>query len=223
MDFERLAIPVVSEDDDFAAIQKKLDQQSADLLAFLQENYNQVTLSLETNYRGVFESAGKRIEYVDFLQKEYLTYFAKVVTRVHDKQNSRELIRIINQFDYLFQIHDSIEDIYNTKKVMSQHYIELKSDILLIIRELSSQTLALFDEMTSQTESGPQKSIENLSRSIQEHIDDSHRALLSLLSDPLRKDAGALMTFITYSQRLKDKLINYVQTKNHRQQDKGSG
>ena len=223
MDFERLAIPVVSEDDDFAAIQKKLDQQSADLLAFLQENYNQVTLSLETNYRGVFESAEKRIQYIDFLQKEYLTYFAKVVTRVHDKQNSRELIRIINQFDYLFQIHDSIEDIYNTKKVMSQHYIELKSDILLIIRELSSQTLALFDEMTSQTESGPQKSIENLSHSIQEHIDDSHRALLSLLSDPLRKDAGALMTFITYSQRLKDKLINYVQTKNHRQQDKGSG
>ena len=40
-------------------------------------------------------------------------------------------------------------------------------------------------------------------------LDDANRKLLELMSDPLRKDAGTLTNFVTYSQRLKDKLENY--------------
>jgi phosphate:Na+ symporter len=37
--------------------------------------------------------------------------------------------------------------------------------------------------------------------------------LLTLLVDPTRVDAGALTNFITYSQRLKDKLTNFANLK----------
>jgi len=33
------------------------------------------------------------------------------------------------------------------------------------------------------------------------------------LSDPGRRDAGAIANFVTYSQRLKDKFINYSKTR----------
>lgn len=212
MDFQRLALPHLVEDDEFSGIKLKLNEQARQLLGFLQENYNQVTLSLETNYRSVFESAGKRIEYIDFLQKEYMAYFSKVVVLIKDEEQSRELMRIINQFDYLFQIHDSIEDLYNTKKVLSEKYLELKSDILLIIRGLSSETLALFDDLGKSIDGRQELDIQTLSQTMQEHLENRHRELLSLLADPLRKDVGALTNFITYSQRLKDKLIHYART-----------
>lgn len=210
MDFQRLVIPTFDSNDVFVDIKASLRQQADDLLLFLQENYNQVTLSLETNYRNVFESAGKRIEYVDFLHREYMAYFSRIVTQVHDEQDSRELIRIINQFDYLFQIHDSIEDLYNTKKIVSEQYLELKSDILLIIRALSSDSLALFDNIHRGLVTKEELNIEKLASDAQEALDTGHRQLLALIADPLRADAGALTNFITYSQRLKDKLINYA-------------
>ena len=172
-----------------------------------------VTLSIETNYRGVFDAAEKRIEYIEFLKKEYMGYFSKAIVRIGDAEQSRELIRIINQFDYLFQIHDSIKDLFHTKKVISEHYIELKSDILLLIRELSSQTLSLFDDLDKGLYKGEPFNIHTLSGEIQSHLDDANKELLSLLSDPVRRDAGALTNFITYSQRLKDKLINYAKSK----------
>ena len=43
------------------------------------------------------------------------------------------------------QIHDSIDDLFATKRSMNEQYIELESDVMLLVRELSGQTLALFD------------------------------------------------------------------------------
>lgn len=210
MDFQRLNLPTVTENDDFDTIRQALAEQANELLIFLQENYNQVALSLETNYRGIYESAGKRIEYIDFLQKEYVSYFARIVSLIQDEQQSRELMQMISRYDYLFQIHDSIEDIYNTKRVLSEHFLEPKSDILLIIREISSTTLLMFDHIGKGAENGSQPNIQTLSDDLQQDINQGNRTLLKLLADPLRKDVGALTNFITYSQRLKDKLLNYT-------------
>jgi len=210
MDYQRLSLPTVTETDDFDDIKQALDRQANELLLFLQENYNQVALSLETNYRGIYESAGKRIEYIDFLQKEYVSYFARIVSLIQDEQQSRELMQMISRYDYLFQIHDSIEDIYNTKRVLSEHFLEPKSDILLIIREISSTTLLMFDHIGKGAENGSQPNIQTLSDDLQQDINQGNRTLLKLLADPLRKDVGALTNFITYSQRLKDKLLNYT-------------
>jgi phosphate:Na+ symporter len=213
MDFERLELPVFDESLEFDAIRGSLERESSALLAFLQENYNLVTLSIETNYPGIAEAAGKRIDYIDFLKKEYMGYFSRVMSQARDEQESQELIRLINQFDYLFQMHDSINDLFDTRKVMSEHYIELKSDILLLIREMSNQTLVLFDLLRASAGSEDTQNLKQAAREMQTHLDAANRKLLSLLTDPERRDAGAMTNFITYSQRLKDKLVNYSKTR----------
>ena len=213
MDFERLKIPSLDKSLDFSTIRADLEKESDELLAFLQENYNIVTLSIETNYRGIFDAAGKRIEYIDFLKNEYMAYFSKVVSQLQNEEESKELIRIINQFDYLFQVHDSINDLYNTKKVMSEQYVELRSDILLLVREMSSRTLILFDNLKKGFGKDAMSEIMHSAEDVQQHLDATNKRLLPLLSDPGRRDAGAITNFVTYSQRLKDKLINYSKVK----------
>ena len=209
MDFDRIPLPVFSENDDFSTIRDNLKQDVIRLLLFLQENYKVVTLSIDTNYKGIFDAAEKRIEYVNFVKKEYLGYFSKVVTKVKEEEESKELIRIINQFDYLFQTHDSIDDLFSTKKIMIEHYIELKTDILLLIRDLTSQTHGLFSDIYKTLSQHENINIKQKSKELQTHLDEANKDLLTLLADPVRRDAGALTNFITYSQRLKDKLINF--------------
>ena len=146
----------------------------------------------------------------EFVKKEYLSYFSRVVTQIHDQQQSRQLVRLINQFDYLFQIHDSVNDLYQTRKVMSDHYIEPHSDILLLIRGISNRTLALFDELDTSLHDEDKQAIAEAAGEMQEHLDDAQRELLRMLVDPNRRDAGAMTNFVTFSQRLKDKLVNYA-------------
>ena len=206
MDFERLAIPTFNEQTAFETVKSDLRQNLADLLGFLQESYNLVTLSIESNYRSIFEASTKRMEYINFLEKEYVGYFAKAVTSVSDERESRELLRLHTQFDYLFQIYDSIEDIFNTKKAMSKHYVELKSDLLLMVRKLSSQTLVLFDDIRKPLIEGNQLDVTARAKELQEMLDEINRDLLPLLARPDRPDVGTLSNFVTYSRRLKDKL-----------------
>lgn len=210
MDFERLRLPAINDNDTYGDIRGNLQEEMRQLFGFLQENYNLVTLSIETNYRGIHDAAGKRIEYIAFLKREYLAYFSRIVSRVNDETESRDLMRIINRFDYLFQIHDSIVDLFDTRRMMSEQYIEVKSDILLLIREISSETLNLFDAIANPPGSDERISIMEDARTLQKHLDEANRRLLTLLSVPDRRDAGALTNFFTYSQRLKDKLINYT-------------
>ncbi|MDE2734242.1 MAG: Na/Pi symporter [Gemmatimonadota bacterium] len=210
MDFARLDIPTFNAQTAFATVKSDLRRNLADLLGFLQESYNLVTLSIESNYRSIFEASAKRMEYINFLEKEYVGYFAKAVTSVSHERESRELLRLHTQFDYLFQIYDSIEDIFNTKKAMSKNYVELKSDVLLMVRKLSSQTLALFDDIRKPLEEGNQLDIAARANELQAMLDEINRDLLSLLADPDRSDAGTLSNFVTYSRRLQDKLVSFA-------------
>ncbi len=210
MDFARLDIPTFNEQSAFETVKSDLRRNLADLLGFLQESYNLVTLSIESNYRSIFEASAKRMEYVNFLEKEYVGYFAKAVSSVSHERESRELLRLHTQFDYLFQIYDSIEDIFNTKKAMSERYVELKSDILLMVRKLSSQTLALFDDIHKSLAEGDQLDVTARANELQGMLDEINRDLLPLLADPDRSDAGTLSNFVTYSRRLKDKLVSFA-------------
>ena len=210
MDFARLAIPTFNKQSDFETVKSDLRQNLAELLAFLQESYSLVTLSIESNYRSIFEASAKRMEYINFLEKEYVDYFSKSVASVSHERESRELLRLHTQFDYLFQIYDSIEDIFNTKKTMSEHYVELESDVLLMVRKLSSHTLDLFDDIRKPLAEGNQLDIAARAEELQEILDEINRALLPLLAHPDRSDAGTLSNFVTYSRRLKDKLVNFA-------------
>lgn len=123
------------------------------------------------------------------------------------------MIRIINQFDYLFQIHDSIKDLFDTKKVADENFIELKSDVLVMVRDISSQTLGLFGDIQKHLSSTEHVDIKKASNDVQQHLNEVNKNLLVLFADPLRKDAGSLTNFVTYSQRLKDKLMNFYKVK----------
>jgi len=213
MDFDRMALPIYSKDDSFDVIKERLDNGIGQLFNFLQENYNLVTLSVETNYQGVYDAAEKRIEYVNFVKKEYMGYFSKAVATVLEENESKELMRRIHQFDYLFQVHDSINDLFNSKKVMRENYIELKSDILVMVRDLSGQTLDLFSGIQKELSEVEKIDIHSRSNELQEQIDEAKKQLFKMLADPLRDDVGTLTNFITYSQRLKDKLLNFYKIK----------
>nr|WP_297348348.1 Na/Pi symporter [uncultured Glaciecola sp.] len=214
MDFERIELPRLKENDNFASVKQTLDSSSEQLFRFLQENYNLVTLSIETNYKGVYDAAEKRIEYVNFLKNQYMHYFSSAVILINQKNESKALIKLINQFDYLFQIHDSITDLFEAKRVTNEKYIELKSDLLLLIRGLSIKTLDVFDEIASEMldmqNHTEKRLLTSKEKELQHEINDVNRSLLLLIADTSREDAGALINFVTYSQRLKDKLNNFA-------------
>jgi phosphate:Na+ symporter len=214
MDFERIEQPTLDENQTIEDLKEKLDKMSRQMFLFLQENYNAVTLSVETNYKGVYDAAEKRLEYVDFVKKQYLHFFTSAVTVINKEDESKVLMNMINQFDYLFQIHDSIKDLFESKRVMNEKYIELKSDLLLLTRGLAIETSEYFEDIATnlhKEDAHPQQSIIKARvKSLQQEIDSANRTLLSLMADPERKDAGALINFITYSQRLKDKLTNFA-------------
>jgi phosphate:Na+ symporter len=210
MDFERLPLPVFNAEAGFDEVKSGLEDNLARLLAFLQENYNLVTLSIESNYRSVLDVAARRIDYVAFLEKEHLSYFSRVVANVGDETESRQLLALVTRYDYLFQIHDSIEDLFNAKRTMIRHYIELKSDVLLMVRELSSQTLALFDDIRRSLDEDRATEVEEASKRLQVLLTEVDRSLLPLLADQDRRDAGALSNFVTYSRRLRDKLVTFA-------------
>ncbi len=210
MDFERLDIPTFKPDEGFEEVRERLERNLPPLLAFLQENYNLVTLSIESNYRSVFDASAKRIDYVSFLEREYVGYFSRAVAAVSDETESRKLLALITRYDYLFQIHDSIDDLFNTKRSMSKHYIELKSDVLLVVRELSSCTLGLFDDIHQGLVAGREPEVNARVKALQAALEQADRDLLPLLAHPDRRDAGALTNFVTYSRRLRDKLVNFT-------------
>lgn len=215
MDFDRLALPVYEAEQNFSEVKACLDEGSDKLFCFLQENYNLVTLSIETNYQGVYDAAEKRIEYVDFVKNEYMSYFSKIVSSVLDETESRELMKTIHQFDYLFQVHDSIKDLFHSKKVIKENYIELKSDILVMIRGLSSQTLNVFSGIHRDLTTVEKVDMKMLFETLQAQIDKENKAFFKMLADPLRHDVGTLTHFITYSQRLKDKLFTFYTLTDH--------
>jgi phosphate:Na+ symporter len=49
---------------------------------------------------------------------------------------------------------------------------------------------------------------------MQEGLNKANRELLAMMADSERRDAGALINFVTYSQRLKDKLVNFHKAHN---------
>jgi phosphate:Na+ symporter len=209
MDFDRIVIPSNDQEMSFDKHQSQLQSNLEKLYGFVQENYNLTTLSLETNYANITEATEKRLQYVDYLKRDLTRYFSRTVKLIDDEANSKEIIILFNQFDYLFQLHDSTRDLFETKRFLDQHYVELKSDTLSIVRAIAGDTIELFNAISIETFKAEEKNSNRVAMELQHRIDQSNRALLPLLTDASRTDAGGLVNFITYSQRIKDKLINF--------------
>ncbi|MDE0161941.1 MAG: Na/Pi symporter [Acidimicrobiaceae bacterium] len=208
VEFERLVIPTFDDQTAFKAVRSDLRRNRDDLLAFLRETYSMVSLSIESGYRSIYDTAAKRVEYVAFLEKEYVAYFSQAVTTVVDEKESQDLLELNTQFDYLFQIYDSIDDIFNTKRALTTNYVELRGDILLMVREVSNETLGLFDDISRSLLKQRRPDVAEHSRELKALLDSIHRDMLRLLAQPDRPDAGAMSNFVSYSRRLQDKLMN---------------
>jgi phosphate:Na+ symporter len=210
MDFERIEFPTYNPDLSFSEQHQRLEENLLGLLAFLQENYNLVTLSIESNYRNVHDAAQRRIEYVTYLEREVQAVFSRFIVSISDEEESRKLMNLFTRYDYLFQIEDSIEDLFNTKATMDKQYIELGSDVMLMVRELSSQTLRLFDNTHRALSQYEKPDLHDVSEDLYGTLDEVSSKLLRLMSDPQRQDAGVLSYFVTYSRRLQDKLQRFA-------------
>ena len=208
VEFERLVIPAYDDETAYETVRSDLQRNRDDLLDFLRETYSMVSLSIESGYRSIFDTAAKRVEYISFLEKEYVAYFSKAVTTVGDEEESRGLLELNTQFDYLFQIYDSIDDIFNTKRALTTSYVELGGDILLMVREVSNQTLGLFDDISRSLLKGRPFDVSEHSLEIRILMDTVDGDMLRLLAQSDRPDAGAMSNFVSYSRRLQDKLMN---------------
>jgi phosphate:Na+ symporter len=209
MDFERIDLPKHSPETPFAEQYQRLEENLLQLFAFLQENYNLVTLGIESNYRSVQEAAERRIEYIAFLERDVQATFSQFLVNTADEEESRQLMNLFTRYDYLFQIEDSIEDLFNTKVTMDKQFIELRSDVMLMVREVSSRTLHLFDMTYRALSDGQRPETHDASVELRGVIDAVNRDLLRLMRDPRRQDVGVLSHFLTYSRRVQDKLQRF--------------
>ena len=211
MDFARLDLDFFKRDDwDYPRMRKILAKRLRDLFFFVRENYNLVTLSIESNHRGLYGTVRKRMEYVDFVEAEFLELFSNILMDKLDEEQSKEMFKIIRRYEYIFQIHDSLKDLTKIKRKMDKRYIELGEDLLLMIRELSVETLAFFNKVSKAiVHEEDQVSIKQQARILRERIDTFNGDILKLISRPGRKDAGVILRLVSYSRRLQDKLISY--------------
>ena len=207
-DFQRLAAPAYPEQVPYEVIRNDLRLRRNDLLAFLRETYSLVSLSIESGYRSIADTAAKRLEHIANLEKEYVYFFSTAVTSVEHEDESVDLILMNTQFDYLFQVYDSIDDIFNVKQALSSNYIELQGDVLLIVRGVSTHTLTLFDEIQGSLVDSRRVNAAEKAREARVFLDQVNGDLLRLLARSDRRDAGTLSNLVTYSRRLQDKLVN---------------
>ena len=210
MDFVRLDLDFFKNDWDYSKMERILSKRLRDLFFFIRENYNLVTLSIESNDRGLYATVRKRMEYVDFVETEFLDFFSNVLMGRLDEQQSKEIFHIIRRYEYIFQIHDSLKDLTKIKRKMEKRYIEPKDDVLSMIRELSGETLTFFNEVSrSIVREENNVSMKQQARILRERIDTFNADILKLISQPGRKDAEVILRLMSYSRRLQDKLIRY--------------
>jgi phosphate:Na+ symporter len=210
MDFERFETTFMKEEHLSSEVLEFLNENQKKLYEFIQENFNLTTLSLETNYKSVLETTKKRIDYTDYVRKEFQSYFSHLISHSSDDSEIQKYIHVMNHYEYLFQLHDSVKDLLGIKENMDGNFIELKSDMILYLRELTSHLLTFFTVTRETIEK--KKSVEEFKKDahlIQEEINRFHKHLLRLIGQEERSDAGSLYHMVSSSQRLKDKLMNY--------------
>ena len=210
MDFVRLDLNFFKEDFDFPKMEKILAKRLRDLFFFIRENYNLVTLSIESKHKGIYDAVRKRMAYVEFVEAEFMDFFSSVLTDKLDASQFKKMLKIVRRYEYIFQIHDSLKDLTKVKKKADKRCIELKEDLLLMIRELSGETLSFFNKVSRAIvdEEGVD-SMKEQARILRNRIDTFNGDVLKIISRRGRKDAGIILRLMSYSRRLQDKLINY--------------
>lgn len=214
MDFERIDFSHIKESTNLDDVVDELMANETKLFNFIQENYNLVTMSIETNFKSIYETSLKRIDYVDYIRQELLVVISKVFGEKSSDESLPQYIQILDRYEYLFQLHDSIKDLVNINNAMKSEFIEIKSDVLYCLRELTSHFLTFFRETQDAIDKQmPKEQFKEISRVLKVEINSYQNSILRLMRDENRKDARSLYHMVTYSQRIRDKLINYYKVR----------
>lgn len=180
------------------------------LFIVLKENYKLSSLALESNYQSINIELQKRSEHFNYLQSEFVLYFSEILNHFKDQEQIHLILGYIDQYEYLYQIQDSLNDILRVKEHMNTMYIKLESDMVLNLRKLSTETLSVFNTLESLISSDNLEttSLKELLNQLQTDLTNLNGNIFQAISDEKRKDTAIMLHFLTYSQRLKDKLSN---------------
>lgn len=210
LELPNVVFPKLDEDLDFEEIDQFLKDQRLIIFNFIKENYNLVTLSIETNYRNFYETVHKRNNYMEFLKSEFMTFFSSLINHVDNEKTSQVILHFMNQYEYLYQLHDSLKDFEQIKNHIDEMYIEIQSDGILHLREISSQTFSLFTTLAkSLVKEEISVDIKDELNKLQSTLNQTNKDLIKSIQNTERRDVGSLIHFFTYSQRLKDKMAMF--------------
>lgn len=202
--------PKINEDTNYNEVDKFLEESFDSLFLILQENYNLVTLSIESNYKHIYNKVNLRMQYFEQIQKNFGRFFADLINQVDEQEMSQKVIILISEYEYLYQVHDSLKDILEIKENMDEMMIEMHTDMIIHYREISSRTLSVFEHLHKKIakEEIDDNDIKDEFNELQQSLNEFNKALFKIMPDTNRNDTGNNMHFMTYSQRLKDKLHN---------------
>jgi phosphate:Na+ symporter len=210
LDFPVIEFPKVDDSLSIDEAKRFLDREHWTLFNVIKETYDLVTLSLIKNDKIVYQAVQKRIAYFDYIQVEFTKFISNLMSRVEDEETSAEIMKYMNRFEYLNQVHDSLEDLAEVKAQIDEMYIELKPDALEHIKTVSDQMRATFESFSKSIhgEIGEDVEIKDQLFAVQLNLNKTNRALLKIVTNPERLDSGAFARFVTISYRLRDKLLN---------------
>ncbi|MCB9094681.1 MAG: Na/Pi symporter [Halobacteriovoraceae bacterium] len=208
LDFPTIVFPKFKEDSEYSNIDEFLGKSLVTIFDFLKKSYSLTTLSIETNYKNIYDAVLKRNSYMNFLKNEFMTFFSQALNSCKGLSDSQQIITAMNRYEYLYQIQDSIEDLTQVKEQVNEMYIEIESDVLLQVREISGRTLTAFDSLADKLKN-PKTTNNNVKKELkdlQDSINEANKDLLKMILDSEQKHSGVLKHFLTHSQRIKDKL-----------------
>jgi phosphate:Na+ symporter len=211
MEFERIDFSFLSDKEmDYHEKIELIKEKETQLFDFIQENYSNITLSIESNYKTIYDVSKRRIEYVEFIKKDIMKNLAISINDINDDEGIQKYVDIITRFEYLFQIHDSVESHLEIKESLENAYIEISGDLLMYLRELTSNFLSFFEKAQDNLLHKKDKDLlkDDLGQ-LQIHLNNFHKNILKVMIQENRNDAAILFNIVTASQRLKDKIYTY--------------
>lgn len=210
MDFERLDMDFYKKELPFEEVKTRLAENLRPFFVFLRENFSLAALSFEPDYKSAYEAAKKRSAYFEYAQKETQAYFSKLAARLEDENEVSELVRLTASYEYLFQIHDSVQNIVEVKTSMEENFVFIQADLTVLIRELSGEAISFFNFLSKEDLTPRERQdVKTRGQELQKEINSFNKEILKIMAQPERKDAGFILHFVTHTQRLKDKLLNY--------------
>jgi phosphate:Na+ symporter len=177
----------------------------------VRDTYNIFSLSIESGQDYLHRMFMKRLSYLDYLKGEIANYLSTLAVKNDDYKAGHRIVELYNRVDYLFQVHDSLSDLAVINERMLAKRERFPFEVLLKIREICHEVLKAFLEVEKYLFAGSEIHGERseIKRNIAKArncISEAYPMLLKLISLKKEGSAGSLAQFLSYHNRILDKL-----------------